>query len=99
MSTHALREEFLDLVCRDLLGPAGGEREGITEQNVRDRYLVGLLAPLKQSDEPTREQLDELAEDGDDSPEEGSPEPATPAFRSLMPSSFGMSFSLDPAAT
>lgn len=99
MSTHSLREEFLGLVSRDLLGPAGGEREVITEDNVRDRYLVGLLAPLKQSDEPTREQMDELAEDGDDSPEEGSPEPATPASRSLMPSSFGMSFSLDPAAT
>jgi hypothetical protein len=99
MSTHALREEFLDLVRRDLLGPAGGEREVITEDNVRDRYLLGMLAPLRQSDEPTREQLDELAEDGDDSPEEGSPEPATPVVRSLMPSSFGMSFSLDPAAT
>jgi len=98
MSTYALREEFLELVHRDLLGPAGGEREVITEDNVRDRYLLGMLAPLKQSDEPTCEQLDELAEDGDDSPEEGSPEPATPASRSLMPSSFGMSFSLDPAA-
>jgi hypothetical protein len=99
MSTHALREEFLDLVRRDLLGPAGGEREAITEDNVRDRYLLGMLAPVKQSDEPTREQLDELAEDGDDSPEEGSPEPATPVARSMMPSTFGMSFSLNPAAT
>ncbi|MEQ1947249.1 MAG: DISARM system helicase DrmA [Bryobacteraceae bacterium] len=98
MSSHALREEFLELVRRDLLGPAGGEREVITEANVRDRYLLGMLAPLQQSDEPTREQFDELAEDGDDSPEEGSPEPATPAARGLMPSSFGMSFSLDPTA-
>jgi len=63
MSTHELREEFLDLVRRDLLGTAGGVREVITEDNVRDRYLVGLLAPLKQSDEPTREQQDELAEE------------------------------------
>ena len=98
MSTYPLREEFLDWVRRDLLGPAGGDGEIITEANVRDRYLVGLLAPLRQSDEAPREALDKLAEDGDDSPEEGTPEPATPVVRNMTPSSFGMSFSFDLSA-
>jgi hypothetical protein len=29
----------------DLLGPAGGEDEELTERTVRDRYLVSVLAP------------------------------------------------------
>ena len=33
------------MVVGDLLGPAGGESEELTERNVRDRYLVGVLAP------------------------------------------------------
>jgi Helicase conserved C-terminal domain len=96
MSTAAIREEFLDLVRRDLLGPAGGDHEAVTEEKVRDRYLLGVLAPVKQTDElPSLEQLDELAEDGDDSPEEGTPEPSTPAAtRNMTPSSFGLSFCL-----
>jgi len=47
MSTAPLRQELEDLIRRDLLGPAGGEQEIITEQSVRDRYLLGMLAPLK----------------------------------------------------
>src|ERR1700722_16188298 len=96
MSTAAIREEFLGLIRRDLLGPAGGDREAVTEEKVRDRYLLGVLAPVKQTDElPSLEEMDELAEDGDDSPEEGMPEPSTPAAtRNMTPSSFGMSFCL-----
>jgi hypothetical protein len=44
-SPLALRSELLRLAVNDLLGPAGGEREEIDEGNVRDRYLVGVLAP------------------------------------------------------
>ncbi len=40
-----LRSRLIDLAMNDLLGPAGGEREEIGERNVRDRYLVGVLAP------------------------------------------------------
>jgi len=35
-------------VVGDLLGPAGGPDEELTERNVRDRYLVGVLAPRSQ---------------------------------------------------
>ena len=40
-----LRTKLEDMVIRDLLGPAGGPEEEIAERRVRDRYLVGVLAP------------------------------------------------------
>ncbi len=40
--------ELLQLaVMDDLLGPANGPRERILDMSVRDRYLVGKLAPMK----------------------------------------------------
>jgi hypothetical protein len=53
------------MIRRDLLGPAGGEQEVITEQSVRNRYLLGMLAPLNIS-ETEEEPLDELADDSED---------------------------------
>lgn len=94
MSTAALRKEFEDLIRRDLLGPAGGEQEIVTEQSVRNRYLLGMLAPLKRIEEE-EEPLDELADGSADSVEEGTAEPSTPANRSVSPSTFGLSFCLD----
>lgn len=43
----ALREELTDLICRDMLGPAGGPDEELPpwEKRVRERYLLGGLAP------------------------------------------------------
>src|SRR5258708_3367874 len=43
-----LRALLEEMVVGDLLGPAGGESEELTERNVRDRYLVGVLAPRPQ---------------------------------------------------
>ena len=40
------------MVLKDLLGPVGGPEEEIDEPSVRDRYLVGMLAPKRQ--EPPR---------------------------------------------
>jgi hypothetical protein len=43
---HAYIRELLQLaVMDDLLGPAGGPHERIVDMGVRDRYLVGKLAP------------------------------------------------------
>ena len=42
-----LRAEMERMVVADLLGPAGGDSEELDERNVRDRYLVGVLAPKK----------------------------------------------------
>ena len=44
--------DFLELAVRDdLLGPAGGPHELIKDMSVRDRYLVGKLAPRRPDDE------------------------------------------------
>jgi hypothetical protein len=69
MSTAPLRQELEDLIRRDLLGPAGGEQETITEQSVRNRYLLGMLAPLKVV-EVDEEPFDELADSSEDNAEE-----------------------------
>ena len=48
-SAIELRAELEEMVCKDLLGPAGGPSEELDEANVRGRYVVGLLAPRGQS--------------------------------------------------
>jgi hypothetical protein len=92
-----IRRELVELVLRDLLGPAGGPEEEIDESTVRDRYLAGMLAPRKQELSP--EEFDELAEAGIDTPDDGGAEPSTPPARTLFPSSFGLSFSVALDAT
>ncbi len=94
MSTAPLRQELEDLIRRDLLGPAGGEQEIITEQSVRNRYLLGMLAPLKII-EVDEEPFEELADGSEDNAEEGTAEPSTPAKRGVAPSTLGLSFCLD----
>ncbi len=48
IENHAYVRELLQLaVMDDLLGPANGALEQIIDTNVRDRYLVGRLAPMK----------------------------------------------------
>jgi hypothetical protein len=98
VSSAMLRQELEDLIRRDLLGPAGGEREVITEQSVRNRYLLGMLAPLKGPD-TVEEPLDELADDTEDNAEEGKAEPSTPVQRGTTPSTFGLSFCLELSET
>ncbi len=92
---RALRDELLELVRLDLLGPAGGESEIVDEARVSDRYLVGLLAPGgSTSAEPQDERfggVDADAESGEAEDE--------PAQASLFPSSFGLSFRVDAATT
>jgi hypothetical protein len=46
-SESEIRAELEAMVVGDLLGPAGGESEGLTERTVRDRYIVGVLAPSR----------------------------------------------------
>lgn len=44
-SPMKIREKLERMVLLDLLGPVGGPEEEIDEPSVRDRYLVGMLAP------------------------------------------------------
>lgn len=90
-----IRQELEQMVLADLLGPVGGQVEEVEEQSVRDRYLVGMLAPKRQELSP--EEFDELAEGGSGSAEEGPTDFTAPATRTMFPSSFGMTFCADPA--
>jgi hypothetical protein len=76
-----LRSRLIELVMNDLLGPAGGEREEIAERNVRDRYLVGVLAPPKAgfSSQDVRPAPGASADlDDDDQDDDGDDSPAIP---------------------
>ncbi|MCS6954610.1 MAG: hypothetical protein NZM33_17365, partial [Bryobacteraceae bacterium] len=79
-----------------MLGPAGGPEEEVDEANVRERYLVGLLAPQEQR--VALEEFDELSDAGPDSADDGPAEGTLLPARTLYPSSFGLSFSVDLAA-
>ena len=78
------------MVLSDLLGPVSGPEEEIAEPSVRDRYLVGMLAPKRQDLSP--EEFDELPNGGSGSVEDGASEPSSPATKTMFPSSFGMTF-------
>jgi hypothetical protein len=106
-----LRATLEEMVIADLLGPAGGPDEEIDERNVRDRYLVGVLAPRRQPQEPQAkpdeddedEEVpaipDELSEGGADTVDDGNTDKDVPIVKAHLPSSFGMSFCVDKSAT
>ena len=92
-SPMKIREELEQMVLNDLLGPVGGPTEEIVEQSVRDRYLVGMLAPKRQELSP--EEFDELPQGGPGTVEEGTTDYTAPTVKTMFPSSFGMTFCLD----
>ena len=105
---NQIRFELEAMVLGDLLGPAGGESEELTERTVRDRYLVGVLAPSQSAattiksavdDDEEDEELpsipDELSEGGSDTPDDGNTDADVPVVQAHLPSSFGMSFCVD----
>lgn len=96
-SPYEIRAKLEQAVLADLLGPAGGENEEIDEASVRDRYLVGLLAPQRQ--QVNLEQQDELAVAGSGNTEEGTTESNTVSNETMFPSSFGMTFCVSNTAT
>ncbi|MFI5459673.1 MAG: hypothetical protein ACHRXM_29970 [Isosphaerales bacterium] len=83
-----IAEELERMVLKDLLGPVGGPDEEIEEQSVRNRYLVGMLAPKRQARSP--EEFDELPQGGSGPVEDGTAESTSPANKTMFPSSFGM---------
>lgn len=102
LTPSQIRDRLEEAVIRDLLGPAGGDTEEVSEPTVRGRYLVGMLAPKNQSrpgqtslldeDEDTSATETPLAHDGEDS-EDGAAESDLPASVSMLPSAMGLSFS------
>jgi hypothetical protein len=95
-SSMKIRDELEQMVLKDLLGPTGGTTEEIVELSVRDRYLVGMLAPKRQELSP--EEFDELAEGGSGTVEEGPTDFTAPTTKTMFPSSFGLTFCVDAKA-
>src|SRR6202008_3988047 len=100
-SPKQLRAMLEEMVVGDLLGPAVGPEEELTERNVRDRYLVGVLAPRPQpppapakAEEGDGEEApalpDELSEVGADPPDDGTTDKDVPIVQAHLPSSFGL---------
>jgi len=102
---NELRAELEAMVLGDLLGPAGGENEELTERTVRDRYIVGVLAPswagspsdtaTDEDDEDTPLFPDSLAEGGSDTADDGTTDQDVPVAAGHLPSSMGMTFCVD----
>ncbi|MCW3052013.1 MAG: helicase domain protein, partial [Chthonomonadales bacterium] len=92
---RALRDELQAMVQADLLGPAGGDHEEIGDeaQNVRDRYILGVLAPRHRVEKDESEPSDgELAQGGGGDGDDGSPDTGAPQKGTMFPSSLGMTF-------
>ena len=102
MTMSDIRAELEEMVVADLLGPAAGEDEDVKERTVRDRYLVGVLAPSRSAgssaakpavDEEEDEEIplipDELSEGGSDTADDGKTDVDTPVTQAFLPSSFG----------
>ena len=101
-----IRDEFVGMIRRELLGPAADDpEERVDERYVRDRYAVGMLAPRNASKVPDPEDEEgPLATDQTETPEEGYAEQELPGFgavdtaeadetspqKSMIPSSIGL---------
>jgi hypothetical protein len=93
----AARDELQDLLLGELLGPAGGPGEEVTEERLTERYILGMLAPSGELSSP--DDQDRLAVEGEPPTEEGQSEPDAPAIPTIFPSSFGVTFCLDGEAS
>lgn len=87
-----LRAELLGRVVADLFGPAGGPEEEIDENSVRDRYIVGMLAPRAHG--LVLEEFDDSGVETGTDRQDGAPEPETPQGQSMFPSSIGFTFAV-----
>lgn len=92
-----IRQDMLDLVLKELLGPAGGDEEEIANESVQDRYIIGMLAPRKQQAgiEPTTHMIDPSTQDdatvgGQESAEDPKLDVGASQTPTMRPSSFGL---------
>ncbi len=92
-----LREKLHKLAMQDLLGPANGPHEIVAERSVTSRYILGRLAPKGQSYIP--EEDDDLSTGGDTQTQDGKAETPPAGQVSMLPSSIGMTLSVDAATT
>jgi hypothetical protein len=69
-SPAQLRAMLESWVVGDLLGPAGGPNEELTERNVRDRYLIWRRRPRLPPDEARAARKEETTKHTKDTKEE-----------------------------
>jgi hypothetical protein len=101
-----LRTQLLDLIRHDLLGPANGPDEFVTEASVRERYVLGVLAPTSsatdadadQSADPIGDPTD-LDATPDASDEDGPADPVPAKTQGMAATSIGLTFTVDGSAT
>lgn len=91
---QAYIRDLLQLAVEDdLLGPADGPVEEIIGMSVRDRYLVGKLAPP--DTQVPDDQVEDLPDAATGDPEGNGRESDASTSQSLVPSSFGFTFCVD----
>lgn len=86
-----IRELMQMAIKDDLLGPADGPLEEIIGMSVRDRYLVGKLAPQ----DTVISEEDQLPGAGAEGDQDGPQEVDASTNQSLVPSSIGFTFCVD----
>jgi hypothetical protein len=97
LSGASIRARIHNLVAMDLLGPANGPTEEVSDPSrVSDRYVVGMLAPRNRISELDPSTDEELAGGGAATSEDGASEPQRAPIDSTFPSSLGLTVSVSP---
>ena len=94
------RDRLVECLRRELMGPSD-PREVISEYPT-SRYTTGRLAPARESDEDMEPAISETENDslgaGTDDDDGGTEDTSPPLTIGFNPSSFGLSFLVDPVA-
>jgi len=88
-----IRELLRLAVVDDLLGPADGPHEEIIDISVRDRYLVGKLAP--QDTTPDAVEIESFGTSGQKDVDDPDEETESSTTQSIVPSSMGFTFCVE----
>ena len=89
---YAFRRDLVDAVVADLVGPAGGDDEAISDPPIT-RYIMGVLYPRGSGTVDPAEAHDENETEGDEAPD-----PAVSWSNMRYPSSCGLTFAVDSKA-
>ena len=90
---YGFRDEIVGAVVDDLVGPAAGPDEELSDPPIT-RYAMGVLFPKDAGAADPAEAHDEAETEGDESAD-----PAVSWSNVRYPSSFGLTFAADPTAT
>ena len=85
-----IRDILFEFFRKEILGPAGGPEEEVVDRRVRDRYLIGCIAPKDSETNP--EEIDDLATGGMDDSQDGESDSKPLEKATFLQSSFGLTF-------